>query len=347
MGLPLVNIIIVTFNGYKFTEPCILSLFDCSYSNFKIFLVDNASNKKDYDKFFKKYKDNKKIEFIRLDKNLGFGGGCNAALKKIKSGYIVFLSNDAIVTDNWLNPIISYMKNNPCVGACQPKIKDLKRKNYFEYAGAAGGFMDIYGFPFSRGRIFFDLEKDYGQYDDRMDVVWCSGVAIVTKKEVIDKVGFFDKIFFLYAEEADLCWRIHHAGFRLVYIPESIVYHYGMKKNIIDKTFFNHRNGLIMLIKNYSTFELIRYLPVRLILDCIAFFYYLFTFFPNHSIDVIKAYLSLLYLIPTVIQHRIQINKLKKVSGKPKFKYPLYSKSIIVEYFLKGKKTFKELFYTY
>lgn len=343
MHKPLVNIIIVTFNGYKFTEPCLQSLFKCNYQNLYFFLVDNGSDKKEYNEFFNKYKENKKIEFIRLEKNLGFAGGANEALKRIKNGYIAFVNNDTLVTKNWLEPIISYMEENPDVGICQPKIKDLNKDGFFEYAGAAGGFMDIYGFPFARGRIFFNIEKDEGQYDDLVDIVW-AGVIIITKKEVIDKAGYYDEIFYLYAEEADLCWRIHHAGFRLVYIPESVIYHYGKKKNIVHKTFYSHRNGIIMLIKNYSNFELIRYLPIRLIFDCMAFFYYLFIYPPN-CIKMTKAYLSLFSLMPKVIKHRTLVNKLKRVSGSPKYKYPIYQKSIVIDYFLRGKKKFKELTY--
>ncbi|MDO8657839.1 MAG: glycosyltransferase family 2 protein [Candidatus Levybacteria bacterium] len=344
MNTPLVNIVIVTFNGYPLTELCLLSVFESSYKNVKIFLVDNGSNREEYDKFYKKYYNNKKLEFIRIEKNKGFAGGANAPLKKIKNGYIVFLNNDTIVNKNWLEPVINYMERNPQVGICQPKIKDIKRKDYFEYAGAAGGFMDIYGFPFTRGRIFFTLEKDTGQYDDIVNIVW-SGVVIITKKEVFDKIGYFDELFFLYAEEADFCWRTHHAGYQLAFIPQSVIYHYGSKKNIVDKTFFNHRNGLIMLIKNYSTFELIRYLPIRLLFDGIAFLYYLCGHTPIHCIDMIKAYCSLFNLMPQVISHRRQVNKLKKKCGKVKFKYPLYPGSIVVDYFLKGKKTFKELNY--
>jgi len=345
MAQPFVNIVIITYNGYSYTEACLLSLLKSDYHNFKFFLVDNGSTKKDYEFFLNKYRKNKKIEFIRIDKNRGFAAGCNAALKRIKKGYIAFVNNDTLVAKDWLNPIISYMENNPEVGMCQPKIIDLKKKEYFEYAGAAGGFMDVYGFPFARGRVFFTIEKDKGQYDDIVDIVW-TGTVLVTKKEVIDKVGYFDDIFFLYAEEADLCWRIHHAGFRIVYIPNSIIYHYGSTKNIVDKTFYNHRNGLIMLIKNYSVFQLIRYLPVRLLLDLIAFFYYLVIYFPN-CWEMTKAYLSLFYLMPKVLHQRADINKLKRINGKPKYKYHLYKKSIIIDYFLKGKKNFKELNYEF
>lgn len=345
MEKPLVNIVIVTFNKFDVTEECLQSVFEYRYPNIKIFIVDNGSEKKAYMAFAEKYKKNELIEFIRLEKNLGYGGGANAALRRIKKGYIALLNNDTIVTKDWLNPIISYMEAHPEVGICQPKIKDIVRKNYFEYAGAAGGFMDIYGFPFTRGRIFYVLEEDYGQYDNITDIVW-SGVVIITKKEALDKTGYFDEIFFLYAEEADLCWRMHHAGFRLAFIPNSVIYHHGAKKIIIDKTFFNHRNGLIMLIKNYSTFELFRYLPIRFGFDFIAFFYYLIKY-PPQFVEMIKAYLSLLVLMPQVIQHRIELSKLKKKWGPSKFRYPLYPKSIIIDYFLRNKKKFRDLNYPY
>lgn len=341
--MPIVNIVIVTFNKFDVTEECLQSLFMHNYPNAKIFIVDNGSEKEGYEAFFRKYKSNKSIEFIRLEKNLGYGGGANVALKRIKSGYIVLLNNDTILTKNWLTPIITYMEKHPEVGICQPKIKDIYRKSYFEYAGAAGGFMDIYGFPFTRGRIFYTLEDDHGQYDNITDIVW-SGVVIITKKEVLDKIGYFDEIFFLYAEEADLCWRAHHAGFRLTFIPNSLIYHYGTKRIITDKTFFNHRNGLIMLIKNYSTRQLIRYLPIRFLFDILALFYYLFKY-PPHFIEMIKAYLSLLYLMPQVIQRRIELNKQKNNWGEPKFKYPLYPKSVVIDYFLRNKKKFGDLNY--
>lgn len=346
MSWPLVNVIIITYDQYHYTEKCVRSLFDCNYDNLKIFLIDNGSKKQNYREFYNNHKDNSKLEFIRSEKNLGFGGGCNLALNKIKDGYIAILNNDIEVEKNWLQPIVEYMEKHPEVGACQPKIKDINRKEYFEYAGAAGGFMDVFGYPFSRGRIFYTLEKDEGQYDNITDLVWCSGTAFVTKKEVIDKVGLFDEIFFMYGEESDLCWRMNHCGYRLVFIPGSVIYHQGMgtmKKNKSSKKiFYLHRNGLILLIKNYSGWELIKYLPVRMCLDFICFFYYLFQcplYFNWWAL--VKAYLNIFWWLPKIVKRHHGVSRIKRkhISG---LKYPLYHGSAVINYFLRNKKLFSK-----
>lgn len=345
MNLPLVNIIVVTFNEYHYTAECLGSLLSDNYENKKIFLVDNGSDKDIYQNFYNKNKDNPEIEFIRSEKNLGFGGGCNLALREIKEGYVAILNNDVEVEKNWLSPIIEYMKNYPEVGACQPKIKDIKGRDYFEYAGAAGGFMDVYGYPFTRGRVFYTLEKDEGQYDNIIDLVWCSGTCFVTKKEVIDKIGLFDEIFFMYGEEADLCWRMNHAGYRIVFIPGSVVYHHGggtMRKYKFNKTFYLHRNGLILLFKNYSKNELWKYFPGRMTFDFVNFFYYFFNFHFRLCLALMKSYSSFLALLQVILGNREKTNELKLQFSK-KYPYPLYPRSIIFDYFIKKKKKFSQL----
>jgi GT2 family glycosyltransferase len=348
MKQPLVNIIIVTYNDYKYTTKCIETIYKCKYLNVKIYLIDNGSEQKNVVQYLRILSKDKRIELIRSKKNLGFGGGCNLALHRINEGYIIFLNNDTIVDKNFIKPIISYMEKHQSVGACQAKIKDIQRKDYFEYAGAAGGYMDVFGFPFSRGRIFFTIEKDTGQYDTYKELVWCSGTAMITKKEVLDKVGYFDEIFFMYGEESDLCWRIHHAGYKQVFIPQSIVYHQGgatMRKNQTEfKTFLSHRNGIILLIKNYSLYDLIKYLPARFIFDVIALVYYLYGGHAENSTAIMKAYGSLLLLLPRIINGKRITDALKR-KYKVKTKYPLYKKSIIIDYFFRNKKRFNELRY--
>ncbi len=344
MKEPLVNIIIVTTNQFKFIEECIHSLMVCGYKNIKIYSIDNNSNKEQYATFYQAHKHNKQIIFTRLKKNAGFAGACNVALKKIKTGYVVFLNDDVIVTKKWLQPIISYMEKHVDVGACQPKIMDMTSKHSFNYAGAAGGLMDVYGYPFCRGRIFYTLEKDKGQYDDIMDLVWCTGACLITRKDVIDRVGLFDEIFFIYGEESDLCWRMHFFNYRLTYIPTSTVYHYGsatMKNGTFQKTFLHHRNGLILLLKNYTSRELIRYLPIRMMLDLISFWYYFLG--QGHFMNacaVVWAYIEIIRLSPIIFAKRKSAAFRQNVNVKP---YPLYHRSVIVQYFLRNKKIYSSL----
>lgn len=345
---PLVNIIIVTWKQFEYIYECIESVLNCGYPNIKIYLVDNNSKRSDYEELYKRYRLIKNIIFFRKKSNTGFAGGCNYALPHIKKGYIIFLNDDVIVTKNWLKPIIEYMGRNPEVGACQPKIRDMKQPEYFEYAGAAGGFMDVYGYPFCRGRIFFTREKDEGQYNDIVDLVWTSGSCMVTKAEVIKKIGVFDESFFMYGEEADLCWRMNFAGYRLVSIPSSIVYHYGsasMKKfQSHKKVFFHHRNGLILLFKNYTLRELFRYFPIRIFLDFVGFWYYFFNA-PSNSFALITGYIHFLYSLPQLLRKRTHAPFKSAMKKRPV--YPLYKDSIIIDYFLLKRKKFKQLPFVY
>ncbi len=343
--LPPVSVVIITTDQFSFAGECIRSVLLSNYENVKIYLIDNKSNKKKYDEFFKLHKKYSKIKFVRLKKRIGFGGCCNVAIKKIKRGYIVLLNDDTIVTKNWLKPMIFFMEENPNVGAVQPKIKDMRRKQYFEYAGAAGGYMDVYGYPFCRGRVFYTTEKDKGQYNNQVDVAWTSGNCLVTRVDVIKKVGLFDEIFYIYQDEADLCWRMHFHGYKMVYIPKSVVYHYGsgtFGRVTPWKIFLHHRNTIILLLKNYTRYELIRYLPFRMFLDFVAFWYYLLdNRLPLHSLAILKSYAHLLYLLPNIVERRK--NAAFKMDNANKAPYLLYRKSVIVDYFIKKKTKYSQL----
>ncbi len=342
---PLVSIIILTTNQFAFIGECIRSVLSANYKNIQIYLIDNNSNKEDYNKFYNSHKHLKQLKFFRRKNALGFGSACNFGLKKIKKGYVVLLNDDTIVSKNWLDPIISYMEKHPEVGACQPKIKNMRRNDYFEYAGAGGGFMDVYGYPFCRGRIFYTMEKDKGQYDDSVDVVWVSGNCFVTKVDILKKVGLLDEMFFIFGDEADLCWRMHYNGYRLSYIPQSVVYHYGsgtVGNDTSRKVLLHHRNGLILLLKNYTVLQLIRYLPFRIFLDFVAFWYYILdNRLPLNALAVVRAYMNVIYLLPKIIKKRKQA-AFKKKNGNL-FIYPLYNKSIIIDYFIHKKNKFSQL----
>ena len=213
------------------------------------------------------------VRLIVLDKNYGFADGYNKALEQIEAEYVVLLNSDVEVTPRWLEPMVTYMDAHPEVAACQPKIRAERNKEYFEYAGAAGGYIDKYGYPFCRGRIFDIVEKDQGQYDTVAPIFWATGAALFIRLKDYREAGGLDGRFFAHMEEIDLCWRLRARGRGIVCIPQSVVYHVGaatLKKENPRKTFLNFRNNLLMLYKNLPQKELKKVLLVRVLLDWVA-----------------------------------------------------------------------------
>ena len=213
------------------------------------------------------------VRLIVLDKNYGFADGYNKALEQVEAEYVVLLNSDVEVTPRWLEPMVTYMDAHPEVAACQPKIRAERNKEYFEYAGAAGGYIDKYGYPFCRGRIFDIVEKDQGQYDTVAPIFWATGAALFIRLKDYREAGGLDGRFFAHMEEIDLCWRLRARGRGIVCIPQSVVYHVGaatLKKENPRKTFLNFRNNLLMLYKNLPQKELKKVLLVRVLLDWVA-----------------------------------------------------------------------------
>jgi GT2 family glycosyltransferase len=213
------------------------------------------------------------VRLIVLDKNYGFAEGYNRALEQVEAEYVVLLNSDVEVTPHWLELLVEYMDTHPEVAACQPKIRSERNKEYFEYAGAAGGYLDKYGYPFCRGRIFDVVEKDEGQYDTVSSVFWATGAALLIRLKDYWEAGGLDGRFFAHMEEIDLCWRLRSRGRGIVCIPQSVVYHVGaatLKKENPRKTFLNFRNNLLMLYKNLPEKDLKRVMFVRGVLDGVA-----------------------------------------------------------------------------
>ena len=221
-------------------------------------------------------------------KNHGSADGYNLALQQVEAEYVVLLNSDVEVTEHWLEPMISYLDGHPEVAACQPKIRSQRQKEYFEYAGAAGGFIDKYGYPFCRGRIMGVVEKDEGQYDTILPVFWATGAALFIRHADYREAGGLDGRFFAHMEEIDLCWRLRSRGREIVCIPQSTVYHVGgatLKKENPRKTFLNFRNNLVMLYKNLSDEELNKVMRIRTCLDYVA----AFTFLLKGQLDNARA----------------------------------------------------------
>ena len=262
--MSLVAVVILNWNGKKYLEQFLPSLIEHTGSDAEIVVADNAST----DDSLSFLKTNfPSIRVIQNTTNGGFARGYNLALKQVEADYYVLLNSDIEVTANWLKPVISMMEQDEKIGACQPKIRSFHHRNSFEYAGAAGGYIDEYGYPFCRGRLFLTIEEDNGQYDDTVEISWASGACMFVRSRLFHQLGGLDDDFFAHMEEIDFCWRLHNYGYRVMYCPGSTVYHIGggtLPKASWRKTYFNFRNNFF---NNYFI---------------IYFYNYFFDFAPNN-----------------------------------------------------------------
>lgn len=326
-------VVILNFNGKDFLQKFLPSVVKFSDSA-KMFVVDSFSTDHSISFLEASYP---QIQIIKLSQNFGFAGGYNEALKQIDSEYYVLLNSDVEVTNNWLHPLELLAKTDTQIAAIQPKILDFNRKEYFEYAGAAGGFLDILGYPFCKGRIFETLEKDLGQFEEECPIFWASGACLFVKSSIFHAIGGFDDSFFAHMEEIDLCWRFQNQGFKVMYCPKSSVYHVGggtLNKSNPFKTYLNYRNNLSMLFKNLPFKFLIPILFFRLILDGVSAIKFIKEGSFMNLLAILKAHFSFYWLIPKLIAKRstqfLGFNN-------------LYKKSIVWKYFIRNKKEFKEL----
>ena len=334
-----VAVVILNWNGKSFLEkflPIVLKFSDEA----QIIVADNQST----DDSVEYLKNNfPQVLVIANPSNDGFAQGYNLALKQVKAEYYVLLNSDVEVTQNWLFPIIQLMDSNPKIAACQPKILDYNHKTKFEYAGAAGGFMDKYGYPFCRGRIFNVLEEDKGQYDDAVEVFWSTGACMFVRAEAFWKVGGFDGDYFAHMEEIDVCWRMKNIGYQIFVEPKSVIYHVGggtLNKLSPKKTFLNFRNNLITLTKNASPRFLFFKIIYRMILDGVAAFKFLFEGNGTHFFAVIKAHFSFYKHLTSTLKKRDDMRLM------PEFKDSttgVYEKNIVFMHFVKKTKCYNEL----
>ena len=326
-----IAVVVLNWNGAKLLEQFLPSVVAHS-GEAKIYLVDNASTDNSVAIIKEKFPT---ITIIQNDGNYGFAKGYNLALQQVEEEYYALVNSDIEVTENWLTPILSIFDTQANIGIIQSKILDYKNKEYFEYAGAAGGFIDQYGYPYCRGRIFDTIEKDKGQYDDEREIFWASGACFFIRKGIYRKLNGFDGDFFAHQEEIDLCWRAFNLGYKVTYTSESVVYHVGgatLNESNPKKTFLNFRNSLLMLTKNLPESKLVPILFVRVLLDGIAGIQFIFKGKFIHCWAIIKAHFSFYSLI----------NKtLKKRKGTQSGSY-YHSQSIVYRYFIKNGTVFKK-----
>lgn len=331
-----IAIIILNLNGKNWLEKFLPTTI--KYSEIaEIIVADNGSNDDSIDFLKDKYSN---IKIIYNKKNYGYAGGYNKALKSINSKYYILLNSDVQVSENWIEPIISLMEKNKDIAACQPKILDYKIKNRFEYAGACGGYIDLFGYPFCRGRIFDHLEEDYEQYNNNLEVFWATGACLFIRSDSYWEIDGFDEDFFAHQEEIDLCWRLKNNGYKIMVEPKSKVFHVGggtLNANSSYKTYLNFRNNLFMLIKNMKFSDILIIIPLRLILDAIAAISFLNQKNGvSHLIAIVKAHITFYFSIPKLIKKHNKINQTRELSGKKNY-------SIIIKNKIQGIKCFSDL----
>lgn len=277
---PSVEIIIPHYKGFSILERCFESLTQTRYPAMDICVVDNCSGEGAAIDGLK-YRFGR-LRVVSLQKNMGYAGGCNSALFSSSADYVVFMNDDAVVEPFWLQPLVRVAESDSGIAALQPKILSLQAqesgKKVFDYAGGAGGMIDRLGYPYCYGRTFYGIESDHGQYDRTRDIFWASGVAMFARRKTISDLGGFDEDYFMHMEEIDLCWRLRLRGYRIVSVPESIVYHEGgvsLAAGNPEKIYMNHRNNIAMLLKNMGWPVLVWAVPLRIVLEFAAAVYYL------------------------------------------------------------------------
>ncbi len=328
-----VAVVILNWNGQSFLEQFLPSVVKYS-GNARIIVADNNST----DNSIQFLKDNyPAIELIKLDQNFGFAGGYNNALKQIDSEYYILLNSDVEVTENWLMPMIDLLDSDKSIAACQPKIKDYNNKESFEYAGASGGFIDKYGYPFCRGRIFESLEKDNNQHNSIKEIFWASGACLFIRSNEYHSIGGLDEFFFAHMEEIDLCWRLKNQGKKIMVCPSSTVYHVGggtLNKVKPQKTFLNFRNSLLTLHKNLPENKRFIIIFTRILLDGIAGVKFIISGKPSHTWAIVRAHFSFYGAIS-------QNKKKRKTVNNPNLTGQI-SKSIVKGYYLDNCKSFND-----
>ncbi|KAA0990429.1 glycosyltransferase family 2 protein [Dyadobacter aurulentus] len=327
-----VAIVILNYNGKHYLERFLPNILKYS-EGYDIWIADNASTDHSLDWVKVNFPT---LKTLSIDENRGYAGGYNEALKHIEADYYILLNSDIEVTPDWIDPVIAFMDSDPNIAACQPKIRAFDLPTHFEYAGAAGGFMDYLGYPFCRGRIFDTRDEDLGQFDDQGDVFWATGACMFLRADAFHKANGFDERFFAHMEEIDLCWRLLNMQYRITYCGKSTVYHVGggtLHKSNPRKTFLNYRNNLIMLFKNLPKGRRWKTVLIRLMLDGVSSVRFMATGAWPDVLAIVRAHFAFYRMIPTLMKH----------TPRNTNRAPLYYKSIVWEYFVLGKHRFDQL----
>ena len=329
-------VVILNWNGKKMLERFLPSVTAHTKGDAEVIIADNGSTDDSLDFVRAQYPG---LRIIELDKNYGFAGGYNRALQQVKADYYVLLNDDVEVTPGWIEPVVAQMQQHPDTAICQPKLLMYDQRDTFEYAGGAGGFLDKYGYPFCRGRMFTSLEQDNGQYNTPSEIFWASGAAMFVRADVWHQLGGLDDDFFAHMEEIDFCWRAKNAGYRVEYCPQSTVFHVGggtLPKSNPRKTYLNFRNNMALLYKNLPKRRLAWVMCSRIVLDYVAGFKFLMEQKPKEFIAVVDAHKAFYKWLPQLKKKRQGLKQQSRVSG-------MYQGLLLIDYYLLGKKKYSDL----
>jgi GT2 family glycosyltransferase len=328
-----VTVVIPHFSGKEILRHCLESLDKTEYSDYEVLIADNGSTDGSREMIQAEFPE---VRIVESKTNLGFAGGCNLGIRASRSPYIVLLNNDTEVTPGWLGRIVETADMDDSVAAVQPKILSFHDRRRFDYCGAAGGELDLFGYPFAWGRLFDSMEIDTGQYDVRRQVFWATGAAVLLRRSALDRVGLLDEAFFAHMEEIDLNWRFNLAGYKVVFEPEAVVYHQTggtLGQDRFRKMVLNHRNSLLMILRNHTASTLMWVLPLRILLEGITVVMAAMIGQPKRAVAVLWGLWGVLTHWKTVSDGRRSIRRFRSIPESMML-HRLYRGSVALAYYL-------------
>lgn len=337
-----VSIIIPHWNGIEILSDCLNSLKKTTYANLEIIVVDNASTDGSPDWVADNHPE---VSLVRSNENNGYAGGCNRGAAVAEGELLLFLNNDTVHESDWIEPLVEAIQTDDSLAAVQPKILNYYERNQFDYAGGAGGALDILCYPFVRGRVFFSLEKDEGQYNNRAPIFWASGTAFLVRKSLFEESGGFDESFFAHQEEIDLQWRFHLMGYGIAAIPQSVVYHRNattLPTTSPWKKYLNHRNSLLMLLSNFNLPMTFYLLPLRLLLELVTVLYAAVLLDFAHMLAIFKSLGWILIHPVLILRRRRKVRSIRRRKDR-EMMAEFYLGSVVFDYYLRRKCRYGDL----
>jgi len=340
------SIVIPHLKGLEILRDCLNSIFKSTYRDFEVILVDNASSDGSCQMVSEEFP---QVKQINLEENKGYAGGCNAGIHASSAEYVLLLNDDTVIEENVLELLVAAMDSDQQLGGAQPKLLNIKEREQFDYSGACGGLIDIFGYPFAFGRTFMALEKDEGQFDSISQIFWACGTCVIFRRQAVLEAGLLDEDFFAHMEEIDLAWRLQITDYKLVRVPQAVVYHYSgltLPNTERRKMYLNHRNSIICLIKNYSLLHLVWILPLRIVLEWGTIILSFLRGDFRRGPAALQVQLILPFLFYKAFLKRRNVTRIRRVSDRVIMKR-MYWGSVVIQHFLLRRRKTAQILHRY